>query len=51
MILVALVPPAWRRVMDPRLLAHYEGRIELANRRPGGPVYSRPLDAATSPRA
>jgi alkane 1-monooxygenase len=51
MILVALVPPAWRRVMDPRLLAHYEGRMELANRRPGGPVYSRPQDPATSPSA
>jgi alkane 1-monooxygenase len=33
MILLALVPPLWRRVMDPRLVAHYGGRLELANRR------------------
>ena len=31
MILLALVPPAWRRVMDPRVLAHYGGDITLAN--------------------
>lgn len=34
MILLALIPPAWRRVMDPRLAAHYGGRLELANRGP-----------------
>lgn len=33
MILCALVPPLWRRVMDPRVLRHYAGREELANRR------------------
>ena len=38
MILVALFPPVWRRVMDPRVLAHYGGRVELANRRQGGRV-------------
>ncbi len=32
MIVLALFPPLWRRVMDPRLLAHYEGRIELVNK-------------------
>jgi alkane 1-monooxygenase len=37
MILLALVPPAWRRVMDPRLAAHYGGRLELANRGPVSP--------------
>ena len=32
MILLAMVAPAWRRVMDPRVLRHYGGRAELANR-------------------
>ncbi|MFM8897131.1 MAG: rubredoxin, partial [Actinomycetales bacterium] len=31
MILLALVPPLWRRVMDPRVLAHYGGDPHLAN--------------------
>lgn len=31
MILLALVPPLWRRVMDPRVLAHYAGDVTLAN--------------------
>jgi alkane 1-monooxygenase len=31
MILLAVVPPLWRRVMDPRLLAHYDGEIARAN--------------------
>ncbi len=38
MILLATVPPLWRRVMDPRLLAHYEGdigRVNLSGRRRG----------------
>lgn len=35
MMLLALVPPLWRRMMDPRVLSHYGGRPELANRRPG----------------
>ncbi len=34
MILIALLPPVWRRVMDPRLAAHYGGRLDLANRAP-----------------
>ncbi|PRC46624.1 alkane 1-monooxygenase, partial [Mycobacterium sp. ITM-2017-0098] len=25
MVLLALFPPLWRRVMDPRVLAHYNG--------------------------
>jgi alkane 1-monooxygenase len=42
MILVALIPPLWRRVMDPRLAAHYAGDLSLANVRPGyGPAESR----------
>jgi alkane 1-monooxygenase len=34
MILLALVPPVWRRVMDPRLLAHYGGDVTRANIHP-----------------
>ena len=34
MIVIALVPPLWRRVMDPRLLAHYDGDITRANIHP-----------------
>lgn len=30
MLLLALIPPLWRRVMDPRVLKHYSGRIDLA---------------------
>jgi len=31
MIVLAAVPPLWRRVMDPRLLAHYGGEVARAN--------------------
>lgn len=31
MIVLAAIPPLWRRVMDPRLLAHYEGELARAN--------------------
>jgi alkane 1-monooxygenase len=31
MIVLACVPPLWRRVMDPRVLAHYQGDLTLAN--------------------
>jgi len=34
MILIALFPPLWRRVMDPRVLAHYGGDVTLANVHP-----------------
>ncbi|MET8763215.1 fatty acid desaturase [Lentzea sp. NPDC004782] len=34
MILLALVPPLWRRVMDPRVLAHFDGDISRANIHP-----------------
>jgi alkane 1-monooxygenase len=34
MIVLALVPPLWRRVMDPRVVAHYGGDIERANVHP-----------------
>lgn len=35
MICLAVVPPLWRRVMDPRVLAHYGGDAGLANLQPG----------------
>jgi alkane 1-monooxygenase len=34
MILIAFVPALWRRVMDPRVLAHYDGDARLANLHP-----------------
>jgi alkane 1-monooxygenase len=34
MILLAVVPPLWRRVMDPRVLNHFGGDISLANIHP-----------------
>lgn len=34
MIVLALVPPVWRRVMDRRLLEHYGGDVERANIQP-----------------
>jgi alkane 1-monooxygenase len=44
MIVLACIPPLWRRVMDPRLLAHYHGDVSQSNlhprarRRYGAPV-------------
>jgi alkane 1-monooxygenase len=35
MILLALVPPLWRRVMDPRVVAHFDGDLRRANVQPG----------------
>jgi alkane 1-monooxygenase len=34
MIVLAVVPPVWRRVMDHRLLEHYGGDVERANIQP-----------------
>ena len=34
MILLALFPPAWSRVMDPRVLSHFQGDITRANLQP-----------------
>jgi alkane 1-monooxygenase len=31
MVVLACIPPLWRRVMDKRLLAHYEGDVTRAN--------------------
>jgi alkane 1-monooxygenase len=35
MILLAVIPPIWRRVMDHRVLAHYHGQLDRANIKPG----------------
>jgi alkane 1-monooxygenase len=35
MILAALIPPLWRRVMDHRVIAHYEGDVSRMNVQPG----------------
>jgi len=35
MILLACAPPIWRRVMDPRVAAHFDGDLTLANIQPG----------------
>jgi alkane 1-monooxygenase len=34
MIVLAVIPPLWRRVMDPKVLAHYGGELERANVNP-----------------
>jgi alkane 1-monooxygenase len=34
MILTALITPLWRRIMDPKVLAHYGGDLSLANVHP-----------------
>lgn len=34
MIVLAYVPPLWRRVMDPRVVAHYGGDVARANIHP-----------------
>jgi alkane 1-monooxygenase len=47
MILLALVPPLWRRVMDHRVLEHYERDVALANLHP--PKRRRYLRAAGVP--
>ncbi|HXH80932.1 fatty acid desaturase [Nocardioides sp.] len=31
MIILAIVPAIWRRVMDPRVVAHFDGDVTLAN--------------------
>jgi alkane 1-monooxygenase len=34
MILLAMIPPVWRAVMDHRVLEHYDGEMQLANLSP-----------------
>jgi alkane 1-monooxygenase len=31
MIVVAVFPPLWRRIMDPKVVAHYDGDLTQAN--------------------
>ncbi len=55
MIVLAAVPPLWRRVMDHRLLAHYDGDVKRANIHPRSRSrmlerYPTPVATATSPR-
>ncbi|WP_414941299.1 fatty acid desaturase [Amycolatopsis sp. cmx-11-51] len=51
MIVAALVPPVWRRVMDPRVLAHFDGDISRANIRPSkrGKILARYGTRVTAP--
>jgi len=35
MVVVAMFPPLWRRIMDPKVMAHYGGDAALANVQPG----------------
>ena len=56
MIVLALVPAVWRRVMDPRVLHHFDGDLSLANVSPRKrdrllaayppPVHEQPMSAA-----
>jgi alkane 1-monooxygenase len=41
MILTAVIPPLWRRVMDHRVLAHYEGELARANLHPRISTHTR----------
>jgi alkane 1-monooxygenase len=34
MVVIALIPPLWRRIMDNRVTAHYRGNAALANVHP-----------------
>jgi len=34
MTVIALIPPLWRRMMDPKVIAHYSGKLSLANVHP-----------------
>ena len=34
MILLAYFPPLWRKVMDPKVVAHYDGDLTRANLHP-----------------
>jgi alkane 1-monooxygenase len=35
MVLIAMIPPLWRRIMDPRVIDHYGGHLDRAALRPG----------------
>ncbi len=48
MILLATIPPLWRRVMDHRVLEHYRGDAELANLKPSLRAAAQGLDRAAA---
>lgn len=53
MIVLAYFPPIWRRVMDKRVLAHYDGDVTLANIDPRRrdeilAHYGRPTDGSSA---
>ena len=45
MIVLAWFPPLWRRVMDPRLVEHYDGEVSRANIQPRARQGSSPATA------
>ena len=56
MIVLAIVPAIWRRVMDPRVLAHFDGDLSRANLSPRKrdrilAKYPPPAAATTGPAA
>jgi alkane 1-monooxygenase len=51
MLLLALVPPLWRRVMDPRVLDFYGGDIGLAALKPQDSRHRATLGSMTWPRS
>ena len=46
MIVLAIVPAVWRRVMDPRVLAHFDGDLSRANLSPASAGDPRGVPAA-----
>jgi len=52
MIVLAIFPPVWRRVMDPRVLAHFDGDLTRANispRKREEILARHPVPAAATP--
>ncbi|MCC2279824.1 alkane 1-monooxygenase [Streptomyces sp. ET3-23] len=51
MIVLAWIPPLWRRVMDPKVIAHYGGDVTLANIHPPARdrILARSVTAASPP--
>ncbi|MCB0973667.1 MAG: alkane 1-monooxygenase [Actinobacteria bacterium] len=48
MIVLAAVPPLWRRVMDPKVVAHYGGDLSKINMHPH---YRRMMESGALPRS
>jgi alkane 1-monooxygenase len=56
MVLLCYFPPLWRRVMDTRVLAHYDGDVTRANVHPKKRAkllakYGSPAAASAAPAA